>query len=69
MKIGDVCLFASSHLFGIGRLELHDAATARSSLVVSFSMKSGSHRMAMTLTGNLDNDTRFSVVCAAYVCS
>jgi hypothetical protein len=36
IKIGAAYLFVRSHLFGIGWLVLHDAATARSSLVVGF---------------------------------
>jgi hypothetical protein len=54
-------------MFGIGWVELHDATTVRSSLLVVSSGKLESLRnVTVALVDNLDDDSHFSCLCCFY---
>jgi hypothetical protein len=64
IRVGVACLCVRSHMFGIGRLELHGAALAGYSLVDVSSEEVGvANVMTMTLVDNLDDDLCFTRVC------
>jgi hypothetical protein len=56
------------YLFGIDRVELHDAAFVRSFLWLLIHESRSRYRvMTTTLVGNLDDDLRFGDVFVVYV--
>jgi hypothetical protein len=68
IRVGVAYLCVRSHLFGIGRLELHGAALVGYSLVDFSSEEVGvTSVMTMMLVGNLDDNLCFTCMCAAPV--